>query len=246
MRDWRTRIDFMARSWVMLAGAALWGTTSAAWADPPAAPATSPAAVTTERWEAAIAAYEKEDAVMRPPTGGNVFVGSSSIRLWPVAKSFPDLPCVNRGFGGSQLPDVLKYVERIVTPYQPAVVLLYCGDNDLAAKRTPEQVRDDYREFVTRVREKCPEAKIVWITIKPSLKRWALREEIQRANALVLASQQDQSNEAYVDVWTPALNEEGTPTPELFVKDGLHLSPAGYALWNEHVRPHLVESPAER
>ena len=35
-----------------------------------------------------------------------LFVGSSSIRLWKTAVAFPQLPVVNRGFGGSHISDV--------------------------------------------------------------------------------------------------------------------------------------------
>lgn len=209
------------------------------------APAAKASVAKADRWEAAMTAFETSDRMQPPVPGGNVFVGSSSIRLWPVAESFPGLPCLNRGFGGSQLPDVLKYVDRIVTTYQPAVVVLYCGDNDIGQKRTPEQIRDDYRTFVTKVHAAAPQAKIVWIAIKPSPKRWELREQAQQANQLVRESQAGHDLESYVDVWTPMLAADGLPQPELYVKDQLHMTPAGYAIWNRLVEPHLVKSPVK-
>ncbi len=202
-------------------------------------------AANEDRWEATIRKFEASDKESPPLPGGNLFVGSSSIVKWDLAGAFPDVLCVNRGFGGSKLPDVLKYVERIVTPHKPAVVVLYCGDNDIGSKRTPEQVRDDYRSFVEQVRGILPEAKIVWISIKPSPKRWEFREQAQRANQLVRESQEGKPGEVYVDVWTPALSAAGEPQPELFVKDQLHLAPAGYAIWNAAVRPHLVARGSE-
>lgn len=198
-------------------------------------------------WESAIQKFEAADAEVMPPRRANVFVGSSSVRLWSLEASFPDRPCINRGFGGARFPDVLQYVDRIVTPYDPAVVVLYCGDNDLAFERTPEQIRDDYRTFVSAVHAKAPAARIVWVSIKPSPKRWALRDLAQEANNLVKASQKDRDDEIYVDTWTPMLGTDGTPRPELYAKDNLHLSEAGYALWADLVRPTLTAavSPAE-
>jgi lysophospholipase L1-like esterase len=197
------------------------------------------AAETPDRWEATIKAFETQDAAEPPPKGANLFVGSSSIRLWKLADSFPDRTCINRGFGGSQLHDVARYADRLVLPHRPKVIVLYAGDNDLAAKRTPEQVRDDYVAFVAKIRPALPEAKLVWVAIKPSLKRWALKDAGLKANELVREAQKSDRHSVYVDVWQPMLGADGLPRSELFVKDGLHLSPAGYEIWAALVRPHL-------
>lgn len=215
----------------------LWG-----WWAVLAAVATGPlaAAEPTERWESAVQAFEAAAAKEPPPVGANLFVGSSSVRLWKLGESFPEFPCINRGFGGSQLADVARYADRLVLPARPQVVVLYAGDNDVAKGRTPEQIRDDYRTFVGRVQCGLPEARIVWVSIKPSPARWQLRDAAQRANALVREVIEAGARQAYVDVWTPMLNDAGEPRPELFVKDQLHMSAEGYALWAERVRPHLV------
>jgi lysophospholipase L1-like esterase len=194
----------------------------------------------TGKWEKAIAAFEQQDRQSPPPSGANLFVGSSSARLWKLDEAFPGVPCLNRGFGGSQLADVMTYVDRIVIPYRPRVIVLYAGDNDVAQGRTPEQVRDSYRTFVARVQASLPETKIVWVSIKPSPKRWSLREVAQAANALVRKEIAAGKNQVEVDVWQPMLGDDGQPRTELYVQDQLHLSPAGYAIWNEKVRGQLL------
>lgn len=199
-----------------------------------------------DRWESAIQKFEAEDKAQPPTPGGNLFVGSSSIRLWNLEESFPGLACTNRGFGGSQFPDLLRHFERYIPQQQAAVIVLYCGDNDIGSMRTPEQVVADYREFVTRVHRTAPQTKIVWVPIKPSGKRWHLRETIQAANALVKASQEGKPLETQIDIWPAMLGEAGLPKPELYAKDQLHLSPAGYAIWNELLRPHLAATPSKQ
>jgi lysophospholipase L1-like esterase len=193
-----------------------------------------------DRWEPAIAAFEAQDQKSPPPMGANLFVGSSTARLWKLDEAFPGATCLNRGFGGSQLSDVVQYVDRIVIPYRPRVIVLYAGDNDIAKGRTPEQIRDSYRQFVARVHAALPEAKIVWIAIKPSPSRWKFREAAQAANALVRAEIAKGQHQVEADLWTAMLGDDGQPRPELYVKDQLHLSSAGYALWNERVKPHLI------
>ncbi|RME10337.1 MAG: hypothetical protein D6816_03460, partial [Bacteroidetes bacterium] len=85
------------------------------------------------RFEEEIKAFEEADKKSMPPAGAILFVGSSSIRMWPSLDSaFAPLPVIQRGFGGSTIPEVLHYADRIVWKYQPKVIVFYCGENDIA------------------------------------------------------------------------------------------------------------------
>jgi lysophospholipase L1-like esterase len=196
------------------------------------------AADPSDRWEADIRKFEEADRKSPPAPGQVVFVGSSSIRRWKLADSFPDIPALNRGFGGSQLSDAARYAERIVTPYQPRVVVLYAGDNDLAAGKKPEAVRDDYKKFVAAVRGQLPDVKIVFIAIKPSPKRWALADQAKEANRLVRAEMKE-PKQIFVNVWPYMIGTDGKPRRELYVQDELHMTPEGYKVWTALVRRHI-------
>lgn len=196
-------------------------------------------AATADRWESDIAAYEAMDRKSPPVQDGIVFIGSSSVRLWDVRKSFPDLPVVNRGFGGSQLADSVRYADRILIPYRPKTVVLYAGDNDLAAGKSPEQVLADYKAFAAKVHGALPDTRIVYVAVKPSPKRWALIEKIRETNRLIRAAAEQDPRQVFVDVEKPMLTAEGQPRAELYRPDDLHLNDEGYKLWTELVRPHL-------
>lgn len=193
-----------------------------------------------DRWEKDIKAFEDQDRKAPPRTGGNVFVGSSSIRMWKLDASFPKHTVINRGFGGSQLGDSARYAERIVTPCKPRVVVVYAGDNDLNAGKTPETVFADYRILRNKIHAALPETKIVFISIKPSPSRWKLREKALEANRLIREEIERGKGQVFVDVWTPMLGEDGMPRAELFVKDQLHMNETGYEIWNKLVEPHLA------
>ena len=195
-----------------------------------------------DRWEETIVAFEASDRESPPAKGGVLFVGSSSIRMWKLDQWFPDRPTLNRGFGGSQIADVNRYTARIVLPYQPRTILFYAGDNDINAKKSPEQVAADFTAFVGMVRGELPETMIHFIAIKPSLKRWEQYGTQQHANSLIEAMCQGDARLSYIDVVTPMLGEDGKPRPELFADDGLHLNDAGYALWTEIVSPLLTKT----
>jgi lysophospholipase L1-like esterase len=207
-------------------------------AAPSAARAASP---DLDRFASEIDAFDAADRANPPAPGGIVFVGSSTIRLWSsLASDFAGLPVINRGFGGSTFPEALHYLQRTVVRYHPGTVVVYEGDNDLAGGRTPQQIADDYRAFVRGVRDSLPNARIVFLAIKPSPSRWKLEPQRQEANRLVRAIVAADPRQAYVDVGTPMLDpSSGHPRPALYRADSLHMTPAGYAIWRATVAPVL-------
>lgn len=203
--------------------------------------AASPAAAQNQ-WEEAIRAFERMDETDPPPEGAVLFAGSSSIRMWStLAEDFPDEPVINRGFGGSQMSDLIHFAGRIVTPCAPRLILVYEGDNDVAAGKTAEQVFTDYRRFVSLMRNQLPDTRIAFIAIKPSLARRSLMDEMRKANEWIEAYAAARDHLDYIDVFTPMLGEDGEPLPHIFLEDGLHMNAAGYAIWTEAIRPYLAK-----
>jgi lysophospholipase L1-like esterase len=200
------------------------------------------------QWEHDIQAFEASDSASPVAPNGVLFIGSSSIRLWSSLETdFPGYHVINRGFGGSDLDDSTAFADRILAPYHPAAIVVYAGDNDLQNGDTPEQVRNDFAAFVAKARQEQPGVPIAFISIKPSIARLALLPNIQRANALIRTWSMSQTNVAFLDVAPAMLDGHGQPRPELFREDGLHMTPAGYALWVAQVRPWLEDhaKPAE-
>jgi lysophospholipase L1-like esterase len=189
------------------------------------------------KWEKEIAGIEKRLTDAPPKKGGTLFAGSSSIRLWKLQEPVPG--AINVGFGGSVIRDSTHFAGRIILPHEPARIFFYAGDNDVAAKHTPEQVRDDFQAFVKLIRAKLPKTRILYLAIKPSLKRWEQYETQKSANAMVKEVCEKDERLTYLDTVTIMLGKDGKPMPELFVKDGLHMSEKGYALWNDLVKKHL-------
>jgi lysophospholipase L1-like esterase len=206
-----------------------------------AAPATRPATQPGLPFDKEIEAFEAADRKQMPPTGGVLFLGSSSIRLWKTLEAdFPGVAVINRGFGGSKIPDSTRYAPRIVLPYRPKTIVFYAGDNDLAAGATPQRVLEDFRQFAATVHAKLPQTRILFIAVKPSPRRWSIVDRQREANRLVREfTQADPKRLGFIDVFTPMLGEDGKLRPELFAWDALHLSPKGYELWTSIVKRHL-------
>jgi len=195
---------------------------------------------------AEIVAFERADRTNPPPKDAVLFVGSSSIRLWKtLPQDFPDLKVINRGFGGSQVADSVRYADRIVLPYRPRVVVLYAGDNDLAAGKSPQQVLADFQAFIGKVHGALPDTPVLYLSIKPSVARWHLIDKIRQANRLIEEyAATSKGKVVYVDVFTPLLTPDGQPRPDLLIADGLHLNAEGYRLWTPIVREQIDRAVA--
>ncbi len=184
------------------------------------------------RFESEIEAFESADSAGPPPAAPVLFVGSSSIRMWTgVAAAFPDYPVMNRGFGGSHMSDLLYYFDRIVAAYDPALILVYEGDNDLAGGKSVDQVYADYVAFVERVKQQLPCADVAFIAVKPSPSRAQYLDVMRQLNARLETLAAGDPSLWFVDLFTPMLDDAGQPLAQLFLSDMLHMNAAGYALW---------------
>lgn len=197
----------------------------------------------TNRFDAEIAAFEAKDRTNPPPKDAILFVGSSSIRLWKtLAEDLPNYKVINRGFGGSQIADSIHFAERIVLPYQPRMIVMYAGGNDINAGKTPDQVANDFKAFVAKVRGKLPDTRIAYISIAPNPARWAQVDRVRRANELIREFIATDSRLAFIDVFPHMLGQDGHPRPDIFVEDRLHMNEHGYALWKRIVGKALDAS----
>ena len=192
------------------------------------------------RWEKEIAVYEAKDREKMPAKGGVLFVGASSIRMWKsLEKDFPEHNMINRGFGGSQIADSTHFAERIIFPYEPKMIFLRAGGNDIHAGKAVQSVFEDFKQFVAKVKGKLPESDIVYISMSPAPARWEEREKNKQLNGMIEAFCKETPRLKYVETYDMTLNSDGSAREELFVKDRLHFNEEGYKLMAERVRPLL-------
>lgn len=186
--------------------------------------------------------FKKQDSISFPPKNAILFVGSSSFRKWEDVQSyFPNYTIINRGFGGSVLPDVIRYANDIIIPYHPKQVLVYCGDNDLASSDTitPQIVTNRFKQLFYIIRSKLPQANIAFVSIKPSPSRSQLMSKMEQTNSRVQAFLKTQKNTSFIDVFHPMLLPNGKPMPAIFLQDSLHMNANGYAIWKKAIEPKL-------
>lgn len=189
-----------------------------------------------------IKAFQKADSISMPAANAILFAGSSSFRLWKnIQEDFAGFPIINRGFGGSSLPDVIRYTEEILFPYHPKQVVIYCGENDFAMNPSlaTDSVVERFKTLFLMIRKRLPKTYIAFVSMKPSPSRWKMKDQMIEANAGIKSFLNKQRRTNYIDIWTPMLASNGEPQPDLFLGDNLHMNAKGYAIWKAAILPVL-------
>uniref|UniRef100_UPI003983C66D GDSL-type esterase/lipase family protein n=1 Tax=Phenylobacterium sp. TaxID=1871053 RepID=UPI003983C66D len=124
---------------------------------------------------------------------------------------------------------------------RPRAIFFYAGENDLNAGKTPDETVADFQTFMDRKDKTLGATKVYFIALKPSKLRWDQFAAQSQANTAIRAMAEARADLEFVDV-VPAMLEDGAPK-DIFVGDGLHMTPAGYVLWTRVVRP-VVENEA--
>jgi lysophospholipase L1-like esterase len=191
-----------------------------------------------------IQAFKKQDSASFPGTNKILFIGSSSFTKWKdVQDYFPSYPIINRGFGASSLPDLIRYREDIIFKYRPKQIVIYCGENDLAASDTvtPEMVVGRFKELFSLIRSRYKNIPVVFISIKPSPSRQRLMPKMLVANLAIKNFLKKKRKTVFIDVYHMMLKPDGTPMDDIFIEDKLHVNAKGYAIWQKLIEPHLLK-----
>lgn len=189
-----------------------------------------------------IKAFQIADSILMPPKKAILFAGSSSFRLWKTIQAdFPGYTIINRGFGGSSLPDVIRYTGEILFPYYPKQVVIYCGENDFAAnpKLSSDSVVERFKTLFKMIRKRFTTTHIAYVSMKPSPSRWKMKDQMIAANDGIKIYLKSQRRTNYIDVWRPMIAENGEPMKDLFLSDSLHMNAKGYAIWQKAIEPAL-------
>lgn len=191
-----------------------------------------------------IAAFRKQDSIAMPPKKAILLVGSSSFRLWDNWQDyFPGRKMINRGFGGSSLPDVIRYADDVIFKYRPKQIIIYCGENDFAASDTVSvpTVVERFKTLFGMIRTKYKRVPVAFVSMKPSPSRQKFLTKYVAANAAIKDFLAAQKRTAYIDVYTPMLQPDGNVMTDIFKADNLHMNAKGYAIWKQIMEPYLLQ-----
>jgi hypothetical protein len=194
----------------------------------------------TERFAAKVAEYEAEDRAHPPPKGAILFAGDSQFYRWKtIHEDLPGYTLINRGIDSFQLEHLIQYADRLVLPYEPRLIVLHVGGNDVHTGKPPERVLADFQTLVAKIRAKYPKVPIVFSSLTPGPGRWDEAPQRVAANKVIREYIATQPGLKFVDLWSAMLTSGGKPRDDLWVEDRVHPNHAGYLLRVELTRPFL-------
>ena len=188
-----------------------------------------------------VQAFKKQDSIAMPTHYKTLFIGSSSFTKWKtLEQDLPEYAPLNRAFGGATLLDVIRYQNDVVYKYNPERIVIYCGENDIASSDTitGKMVLDRFKLLYQPIREKFPTIEIYFISLKPSVLRWSMKDRMIDANNQIKAFCKSQKNTHFISIWDQML-VHSKPNPILFIEDKLHMNQLGYAIWMKEMRKRI-------
>jgi len=196
------------------------------------------------RYEDEILKYEKLDVAKGIKKDEILFLGSSSIRRWySLEKDMFPLHVINRGFGGSTLPEAIYFFNRIAMPYKPSAIVLYEGDNDITAPfLTSDVTLKMFKVFVRLTERYLPETKIFFLSIKPSPARIKFTDKLLITNELIKEECNKKSHLFYIDITEKMYDKNGEVRKDIFQKDKLHMNKKGYEIWTDIIKFFLLDN----
>lgn len=133
-------------------------------------------------------------------------------------------------------------MDRVVLPYEPAMIVYYCGSNDVNAKIPAETIAERYFQFVERVHAKLPGTKIFYVSINRAPQKKDFWHVVDAANAMVEKRSKTDARLAYIDVNPALFDKNGAPRVELYQKDMLHFLPPAYVEFTAIIRPVIEKA----
>lgn len=171
-----------------------------------------------------------------------LFAGSSSIKKWnDIDEYFPEYNVINNGFGGSQFSDLIYFYDKLIGKFNPDIIFIYEGDNDIASGKKPSEILKDAKTLLSKIRKDFKNVPVVFISVKPSIKRWELNRKYIATNKKLAKLCKKENNVWYIDVWDIMLDENGKLQTDIFIQDGLHMNSKGYNLWRDEINKKLSE-----
>ncbi|HLK50907.1 MAG TPA: GDSL-type esterase/lipase family protein [Bryobacteraceae bacterium] len=180
-----------------------------------------------------------------PDHGGIVFTGSSIFQFWThLRDQMAPLPVLNRAIAGTVTQDMLNRIGQLVLPYQPRIVVYYCGSNDISAGEDAAPIIERTKRFIQVLHEKLPNTYFFYTSIQKAPEKRARWSVVDAVNGEMNRYSREAGNVGYIDLNTVLFDSRNLLREDLFLPDGLHFRPesTAYLEFSRIVKPILVKA----
>lgn len=179
----------------------------------------------------------------RNPEHLTVLLGDS-LSLWFPGELMPGRRVwINQSISGEKTQGLLDRLELLDDNNVEAVFLMI-GINDLIWGKTDEEIVNNYKEIVRRLKKEHPKTQIVVQSILPHSgenSTWESRDKLEalpseriKAMNQTLRNIASDNDAYYLDLYPIFVTGDGTLRPDL-TTDGLHLNRQGYLVWRSAI-----------
>lgn len=187
-----------------------------------------------------LARYAAANAALPPATKDRVvFFGDSITDAWGNAPAnkpmfFPGKPYLDRGISGQTTPQMLVRFQQDVVALKPAAVVILAGTNDIAGNtgiESLEHVQDNFRSMAAIADAnhiKLILSSILPVDDYPWRRGLEPAEKVRTMNTWLQQFCKDHGY-TYLDYYTALTSPTGGMKADL-ARDGVHPTPAGYAI----------------
>jgi hypothetical protein len=186
-----------------------------------------------------------ESKAASPERGGIVFTGSSIFQFWTHLKEqMTPLPVLNTAVAGSVTQDMLNRIGQLVLPYQPRIVVYYCGSNDISLGDDAAPIIQRTKRFVQNLHEKSPNTFLFYTAIQKAPEKRARWDIVEAVNREMERYSREEFNVGYIDLNPVLFDSRNSVRENLFLPDGLHFRPesTAYLEFSRIVKPILIKA----
>jgi hypothetical protein len=180
-----------------------------------------------------------------PEHGGIVFTGSSIFQFWThLREQMAPLPVLNRAIAGTVTQDMLNRIGQLVLPYQPRIVVYYCGSNDISAGEEAGPIIERTQRYVRVLHERLPNTFFFYTSIQKAPEKRARWDVVDAVNREMERYSRDAVNVGYIDLNPVLFDSQKKLREVLFLPDGLHFRPdsTAYFEFSQIIKPILTQA----
>lgn len=184
--------------------------------------------------------------------GETVFYGDSLTQYFDLKKYMSHIDYkYNCGIAGITSDILLHFIDEGVLKYEPSVVYLMIGTNDLGntIMASPRDIALNVKEMVEIIHYNLPECQIHLLSCIPCLEKYhgykAMKAGIRSNDILKMIFKEYKRMIPYdyvdfINVYPALCNKKGEPIENYYV-DGLHINDEGYQHFADEIKKQTKE-----
>lgn len=196
-----------------------------------------------ERFQKDIDRYIYENRQQQGESYDALFLGSSSINLWPnLPQDMAPLKVLKRSYGGATIRDILYNYNVVARGYNIRCIVLYVENDFFSCKEgiSEYETFDLFRVFARRVQTDYPNTPLFIISFKPSFAKASQLGQQKVINHLLETYAQNIPGIQFIDITKVMYDETGNLRKDIFLADNLHMNQKGYDLWTSIIKPVIM------